>query len=87
MKRFENALRHALFIVENLVVPESQNPEALRAQIGIASMVARAFRVLPTIRLDDQPFTYAGEVDDIMIDHELAFELESDEPLGPQDLP
>jgi hypothetical protein len=61
---------------ENVVVPEAQDPKALRPEERIAAEVIRIVRMLRTIRFDDQPLIQADEVDDKRIYHLLSAKLE-----------
>ena len=55
-----------------------------RAEYGVSFALGV---MLPAIRFNDQPTLNAREVDDIVIDRKLAFELVSSEPLRAEDLP
>src|SRR5437879_5233928 len=71
----ENARQHPLFIVEDVGVPEAQDSEALRFQIGIATSIARASSVLTAVSLDDQPPLEANEIDYVVVDTQLTLEF------------
>lgn len=72
-------------ICTHVAVPEAQHRPAPRFQIGGAEHVLLdLFRVVPAIKLHDQPFGPAGEIDDMSVDHKLAGEPGT---LMPEDRP
>jgi len=73
-------------VLEKVVVPDSQDLEALRFEIAVTFHVARP-TMLTTVDLNDQAPCRTKEVDDIMIDWYLSPELEPREALGTKDLP
>src|SRR5205085_4626014 len=83
----QNACEDSFLIVENVVVPETQDSKALCREIGIANRVPGIPSVLSAVGLDDQSFPQAGEVDNIAIDGDLRLELQAREPLCAQYLP
>ena len=87
MQRFENARQNTLFIVENVIVPETENPEALARQVIITPLITRIFGMLTAVRFDDQSACEACEVGYIVIDRQLPFEFIARQPFAAQDLP
>lgn len=60
----------------NVVVPEAQNEKAAALQIGVAHLIAFAFRMLTSIRFNDQPLRERNEVDDPGSDRDLPAEFD-----------
>ena len=83
----QDARQHALFIVENVVVPESKDAEPLRAQISITASVAGTFGMMTPVSFDDEPVLQAHKIDNVMVDRQLSLELEASQPLRAQNLP
>src|SRR6266571_5241474 len=77
LQSIQDARQYTLFIVENVVVPEAKDAEAMSLQIGVTLRIVFALAVLPAISLDDQPTSRASEVDDVTVDRKLALELEA----------
>jgi hypothetical protein len=75
----QNRLQDTFAILEHLVVPESKDFPALAFQIGVSGLIARAFRVLETVSLDDQLSANAKKVDDVRSKWDLPAKLESAE--------
>ena len=73
----ENCLQNPFAILQHLVVPEPKDFPALAFQIGVSGPVARAFRVLETVSLDDQLSANAKKVDNVGTDWDLPAKLES----------
>ena len=87
LQGIQDARQHALFIVENVVVPESKDAEPLRAQISITASVAGTFGMMTPVSFDDEPVLQAHKIDNVMVDRHLALELERRETLCAEDLP
>jgi hypothetical protein len=83
----QNSGLHALFVLQNVIVPEAQDAKTLPLEIGIAATIVRVFAVLATIDFDDQSLSQTYEIDDVMIDRQVSFELISGKTLRSQDLP
>jgi hypothetical protein len=47
-------LEHAICILEDVVIPETQNAETAASQVGIAYLVACAIDVLTTVCFNDE---------------------------------
>jgi hypothetical protein len=73
--------------VEDVVVPEAADAEALRRQPGIAFRVIGIFGMLATIGLDDQPLGRTDEIDDVASDLNLPTELETAKATVPKQVP
>ena len=87
LQGIQDARQHALFIVENVVVPESKDAERLRAQISITASVAGTFGMMTPVSFDDEPVLQAHKIDNVMVDRQLSLELEASQPLRAQNLP
>src|SRR6185369_14733873 len=83
----EDARQDALFIVENVRVPETQDSKALVTKIGVAALIAMAFGMLPAIDLDDQTRGKANEVGDVEIERHLPPEFVIRQAMSPKQLP
>ena len=85
LERRDDRLQDAGFVVEHVVVPESQNPETLPSKVQLPRRVF--VRMLPAIDLDDEPCLEAGEVDDVVVDRMLASELMAAQNAGSEGAP
>ena len=74
-QRVENARQYALGIVQDIVVPEPQDAEALLSQSSITLGIALAGVMLAAIGLDDQLGAKMDEIDDIGAEGLLAAKL------------
>jgi hypothetical protein len=72
--------KNALFVSQNLGIPESQHTIAGRAERGIARAVPGIIRVLSAINFDDESFLATNEVNDVRIGGLLANEFETTQP-------
>jgi hypothetical protein len=70
-QRLRDAVKDAVPVLQNLVVPEPQDAPASLTQQCIAPIVIARFGMLPAIGFDDQPGLRAREIDDIWRDREL----------------
>jgi hypothetical protein len=73
-QRIEDGQQDALFIVEDVVVPEAEDAEALAGQICVSPSVG-VIAMLASIHLHDQAVPQTREIDDIAVDWELPLEL------------
>jgi len=87
LKRRENGVADPRFIVKDVVVLDAQDLEALRGQIAVATLVACVFGMVTAVGFDDQAPLKAGEIDDVVIDDQLALELVPREAFRAQNLP
>jgi hypothetical protein len=69
-------IEHANWIVEDVIVPETQNSEGLRSKKCVPPEVAFAFDVLRSIGFDNQSALQANEISDVGIDDHLTPEFE-----------
>src|SRR3954451_8664624 len=83
----EDARQHALFILEDVLVPEAQHAKALRIQISIAFRVIFILGMLSAVSLDDQPTLRAHEIGNVAIDRQLALEFVAGKSLRTENLP
>ena len=74
-QRLKDAGHYALRIVQDLVVPEPQDAEALLSQPSITLGIALAGVMLAAIGLDDQLGAKMDEIDDIGAEGLLAAKL------------
>jgi len=58
-------LQNTLEVLEDVIVPEPKDPEALGPQPTVALGIRRAFEMLASVELDDKPPLQAGKVDDV----------------------
>src|SRR5258708_1973372 len=79
----DNAIR----ILQDLVVPEAEDAEALPLQKGCSDHVGCAFRVLPAVDFDDKARFQTNEVGDVLVDRDLAAKSMSIELLSAQSRP
>jgi hypothetical protein len=82
----QNTQQNPLFIVEDIVVPETQKAKALALQVRITAGIGFA-AMLPAVRLYDQPMPKADEVDDEAVNWDLALEFVSRQSLPTQHPP
>ncbi len=71
-------LHHAIDVLANIVVPKSKDTIALRLKPFRSDMVApaaRIFAMLRSVNFNDEPGSWAGEVDDKFADRHLAAEV------------
>ena len=73
--------------LEHVVVPESQDLEALRPQPCIPRFIVAGALVLAAVDLDDELSIQADEVDDVMTDRMLAAESGIADLLSSQTVP
>jgi hypothetical protein len=83
-KRPDERRQHSLGILENIVVPESQDAESMIDKPPISCGIGNGSRVLPTINLDNEAHIEANEVCDIWTNRYLATKLYSAQPSIPQ---
>ncbi|MBB3343786.1 hypothetical protein FHW73_001652 [Luteimonas sp. RC10] len=86
-QRVPNRFEHRLGTLEDVVIPEAQDPEALLIQPRVANCVFRRIGVLAAVRLDDQACTEMHEVHDVRTDRLLTAELLSIESVGAEMTP
>lgn len=82
----QDGLDHTFLVVVNVIVPEAQNTKSLISQMAITFSI-NLFRMLTAICFNDQPRLQADEIDNIMVDRLLPFELEASEPLSAKQPP
>ena len=83
-----NALQNGQRLGQNFMIPKSQNPVAYGFQTGSSSVIpVLLFPMLATVGLDHQLGFEAREINDVRLNHQLASELETTEPLRPQVMP
>ena len=75
VKSGSDRLEHARRILKHVIVPETQDSEAIPAKIGIAPPVGSTVAMLTAVGFDDQQTFEAGKIDDVGIDDVLATEL------------
>jgi hypothetical protein len=68
-------LQYGRAVIEDLIVPETENAPASSAQIAVSLVMIARVRMLAAIGLDDQPRFNADEVGDVGWNGELAAEL------------
>ncbi len=83
----ENCPGNAIGIAEYFLVPKSQHAKTEFRQGGIPDQVARIFRVLTTIGLDDEPGVEADEIDNKSPDGMLAAKTQAFELFAAQHQP
>jgi hypothetical protein len=64
-ERIGDCLQHAGAIFENIIVPEAEDPPALRPQSRVSPVVITGLSVLAAIRFNDQARSEAREIDDV----------------------
>jgi hypothetical protein len=82
LERVPDGLGDALYIPQNVVVPETQHGEGLKLQVRIAALIIGALGMLAAIRLDNYPLIEIDEIGDVPIDHDLTFEFVARETLA-----
>ena len=75
-ERRVNRIEYTRRIFQHVIVPKSKHGKAFAAQKSVAAGVCIAFRVLATVRFDDQSTIKTDEVDDVGINYLLATEFE-----------
>ena len=86
-KRSMDRLAHRIGAAQDIVVPEPQDAKALRFQPRITRYIGFVLDMLRSVRLDDQPFGEAHEVDDLVAALLLALEFGAIHPACAQDRP
>jgi hypothetical protein len=71
----KNCLQNPSAILEHLVVPEAKHLPPLARQISVTYSVAKTFRVLRAVSLDDQLSANAKKVDNVGADWDLPAKL------------
>ncbi len=61
----QNHLRDALKIIQNIIIPETQDAKALIRQILVAPFILRIFCMLTTIGFDNQAMLKTDKIDNI----------------------
>jgi hypothetical protein len=80
-----NPLQNTVDIVQNLVVPESQDTITLGCQSGTALLIVDLLLcMLSAIGLNDEPGMETDEIHDVGTNHLLAPKLESGQPACPE---
>jgi hypothetical protein len=74
-----NCLQNPFAILRHLVVPEAKHFPPAALKIGVTNIVARAFRVLRSVSLDNQLSANPEKVDNVRTDRDLPAKLESAE--------
>jgi hypothetical protein len=78
LKGFQYSIRDTFAVLNDIVVPKSENRKTLRAQPCIAlSIVFAIFRMLSAIKLDNQSSFQANEIDNIATKGLLPAKLKS----------
>lgn len=72
-----NDLKHAVQIAQNFVIPEPNDPIALRFEERGSTSIVRAFGVLTAVYFNDQLSLPAQEVADEWADGDLTREFEA----------
>jgi len=73
---FPDNLKNTHNIFDHFIIPKSQNHESIRTQTGIPlCIVLLIFRMLPTIKLYDNPFIEGDEVNNIRLNRLLSAEF------------
>ena len=65
LHRGQNSRENGLNVVQHLMVPEAQYPEALGLQPVVADLIAYALQMLTTVDFKDQLSLEAHEIDDV----------------------
>jgi hypothetical protein len=76
-QRNTNCFQDAIRLLENVVVPEAEHPKVSRFEPRGALVIFLGVEMLASIDLDDQMSLYAGEIDDIWTQGNLASETVS----------
>jgi hypothetical protein len=76
-QRNTNCFQDAIRLLENLVVPEPEHPKVSRFEPRGALAIFLGVEMLASIDFDDQMSLYAGEIDDIGTQGNLASETVS----------
>jgi hypothetical protein len=62
--RLSDVLKNAARIQDDVAVPEAQNPETSALQVGIAFVIACAFRMLTAVSFHDEHVFKGDEIND-----------------------
>ena len=76
----KNRVSNASGVLQNLVIPETQDRVALRRQPCVPNGVLPALGVLRAVAFDDQQPFEAGEVDDVRSDRHLPTPFQASQP-------
>jgi hypothetical protein len=69
-------LEHAVRILQNIVVPKTENAKTALSQISIAPLITFAFQVLTAVSFDNQFLSEAHEIYDPRAERNLATKLD-----------
>jgi hypothetical protein len=75
VQHFEDSQKHSLRILQNVMIPEADDPETARRQISIAPQIRRAFAVLTAVGLNDKPLLERNEINNPRTDRHLPAEF------------
>jgi hypothetical protein len=73
----QDRLKHTICIAQHIVIPKPQNPKILSFKIACARIIIRLtiFRMLPTIKLNNQPMFKTDKINNVLVDRHLPAEL------------
>jgi hypothetical protein len=77
VQHFEDSLKHAIRVLEDVVIPKPDDPKTTSRQIGVAVRIHRTFTVLAAVSFNHQPLLKCNKVDDPRTDRHLPAEFRS----------
>jgi hypothetical protein len=77
-ERVQNFLKHALGILQHVVVPKSQDQISYRVQnLGSICIFRSARCMLSSIKLDDKTSIGTAKISDVTVDRNLSLEFQA----------
>jgi hypothetical protein len=86
-KRGRDCFKNARHIAQHIIVPEPQKTVVVIDEPFVANRIARVFRVLASIHLDNQTAFAAGQINYVRTDRLLPDELVTVEAARPESIP
>jgi hypothetical protein len=84
----DDRFNSAVDVAKHVIVPESENQEAIGFQVHRPLSVLRGpLGVLPSVKLNDQTCGLATKIDDVRFDRHLPTEFQAIQPAVPQPKP
>lgn len=87
VQHFEDSLKHAIRVLEDVVIPKPDDPKTTSRQIGVAVRIHRTFTVLTAVSLNDKPLLERGEIDNPCTDRDLAAKFDLHQLSGAEERP
>jgi len=86
-KRGDNCFKYARQVVQNVIVPESQDAIVVRSKPFVANGVALVIRMLSAVNFDNKASFATNKVDSVGANRFLPDEFVTSQPTRPQTIP